>query len=394
LPAMLSRASNNPSPRIIYTLVAFIALSAFCSPLMAQTQSPEEYLRQAAEAEKRNDYAGAEKIYLEAAKAYPNQPEIFKRLGIIYQTELKFPESIETFQKVLDGAPQYPEVNFYLGLSYFGINQFEKALSSFDRELEANPQYRRARYFEAQAYRSLNRNSDALRQYEILLAQDPNDERALYQLVRFLKSATLQAIDHLSNLDQNSVYILELRAESHTDQEKYPEAIYEYKEVIAKEPDFPGVHFGLGEAYYLNVNYPKAEKELRLALAEDPNLPKANYYLGDILLKSSRVNEAVPLLEIVVAAEPNYMKGYYLLGKCYAAQGRLDDAVKLLEKAAELDPKDKNVHYQLGQIYMRIKQPEKSRQQMDLFEKLYAQERENKGKRVEETHKGAGDTKD
>src|SRR5437899_2686668 len=168
---MLSRASNNPSPRIIYTLVAFIALSAFCSPLMAQTQSPEEYLRQAAEAEKRNDYAGAEKIYLEAAKA------------------------------------------------------------------------------------------------------DPNDERALYQLVRFLKSATLQAIDHLSNLDQNSVYILELRAESHTDQEKYPEAIYEYKEVIAKEPDFPGVHFGLGEAYYLNVNYPKAEKELRLALAEDPNLP-------------------------------------------------------------------------------------------------------------------------
>ena len=142
------------------------------------------------------------------------------------------------------------------------------------------------------------------------------------------------------------------------------------------------------------MNYPKAEKELRLALAEDPNLPKANYYLGDILLKSSRVNEAVPLLEIVVAAEPNYMKGYYLLGKCYAAQGRMDDAVKLLEKAAELDPKDKNVHYQLGQIYMRIKQPEKSRQQMDLFEKLYAQERENKGKRVEETHKGAGDTKD
>ena len=71
--------------------------------LLAQDHSPEEYLRIAGEAEKREDFAGAEKIYLEAASRYPNQPEIFRRLGIIYQTELKFNESIETFQKILDG---------------------------------------------------------------------------------------------------------------------------------------------------------------------------------------------------------------------------------------------------------------------------------------------------
>jgi len=365
-------------------------------PVLGQAvpASLDDYFSQARELEKKEDYAGAEKVYLEAAKNYPNQPEILKRLGIVDQTELKFQDSIDAFERVLQGAPRYPEVNFYLGVSYFGLNQLDKAIDSFNRELEANPNYRRAHYYEAQAYRSLNRNADALQQYEILLKEDPNDKQALYQLIRFLKSASLQAVDRLANLDQNSEYILVLRAESHKDEEKYSQAIIEYKAVLAKSPDFPGVHFGLGEAYYLNVDYPNAEKELRLALHEDPNHPKANYYLADILLKSSRIAEAVPLLEIVVAAEPDFMKGYYLLGKCYAAQGRLDDAVKLLVKAEELDRNDKNVHYQLGQIYMKLKQPAKSREEMLMFEKLYAQEREKKTERLEGLRKLAGSKPD
>src|SRR5436190_3215912 len=391
--AMPKGISHLDASKIRTFFLYILPLLFSASQIKAQTPSPEDYLRQASDAEKREDYAEAERIYREAAQNYPNQPEFQKRLGIILQTELKFPESIDTFQKVLDSSPQYPEVNFYEGLSYFGLNQFEKSLEYFNRELEANPKYRRAHFFEAQAYRSLNRNADALRQYEILLQEDPSDKKALFQLIRFLKSSTLEAIDQLSNLDQNSVYILVLRAQSHVESEKYPEAIYEYKQVLAQDPNFPGIHFGLGEAYYYKIDYPSAEKELRLALAEDPNLPKANYYLADILMKGSKTTEATLLLEIVVTAEPNYMKGYFLLGKCYAAEGKLEDAVKLLEKAVELEPNDKSVHYQLGQIYKRMNQPEKFRKEMRAFEQLYAQERETKAKRLEGFRKDQEGTK-
>ncbi len=359
-----------------------VRLEAQAGPL-----SLDDYLRQAADCEKRQDYAGAEKIYQDAARNFPNQPEILKRLGIIYQTELKFPESIAAFDQVLKTSPQYPEVNFYQGMSYFGLNQYEKAIDSFNKELAANPKYRRAYYYEAQAYRSLNRNAEALRQYELLLQQDPADKKALYQLIRFLKSATLQAIDQLADLDQNSEYILELRAESHAEQEKYPEAIAEYKQVLAKDPNFPGVHFALGELYYNKVDYANAEKELRLALQDDPNHPKANYYLADILIKAGKVKEAMPRLEIVVASNPTYMKGYFLLAKCYADEGRLEDAVKLFQKAAEVDPNDKNVHYQLAQIYQKLKQPAKAKEELQAFQRLYALEREKKAKRLEGFHK-------
>src|ERR1051326_3157945 len=116
----------------ISTLLPYLAVCCTftfrAAPIGAQVspQYLDDYLRRAREMEKREDYPGAERLYQEAASNYPNQPEILKRLGIIYQTELKFRESIETFERVLQGAPQYPEVNFYLGLSYFGTNQLEK----------------------------------------------------------------------------------------------------------------------------------------------------------------------------------------------------------------------------------------------------------------------------
>jgi tetratricopeptide (TPR) repeat protein len=71
--------------------------------------------------------------------AFPDQPEVLKRLGIMYQTQLKFPESIQTFQKLLRIDPRYSEVNFYRGLSFLGLNDYDKALECFDQELKFNP---------------------------------------------------------------------------------------------------------------------------------------------------------------------------------------------------------------------------------------------------------------
>lgn len=374
------KAAKRPVGSVRSLLHPFFMLLCCSAWALAQTASPtlDDYFRQARDSEKKGDYAAAEKTYQAAAKDFPNQPETLKRLGIVYQTELKFPESIAMFQRVLQDAPQYPEVNFYLGLSEFGLNHFDKAVEDFNKELDANPKYRRARYYEALAYQSLNRNSDALRQFEILLQDKPDDAAVLYQMIRFLKAATIQSINTLGNLDPNSEYMLILKAEGYSEEGRYAEAIEKYNELLKKNPNFPGAHYGLGLTYWKKVDYAAAEPELRQALREDPNHPMANYYLADILVKSQRDAEAVPLLEIAVAGEPDLSMAYFELGKCYAEQGRLDDALKVLLRAEALDPSDKSTHYQLGQLYARLKQPDKSREEMDTFKKLYAEEREKK----------------
>ena len=164
-------------------------------------------------------------------------------------------------------TPEYPEANFFLGYSYFGQNLFEKAIEMFQKELAANPKYRRAHYYSGLAFESLNRIGDAIREFEILLKDDPADTKVLYQLARIHKASSMTAIKQLSHVAPDSVFFHVLRAESYMEDEKYPEAIKEYKLVSAMDPAFPGVHLGFGQIYYKQVNPTESEKEFRLALS-------------------------------------------------------------------------------------------------------------------------------
>src|SRR4030095_4371371 len=130
--------------RIRNILLWLLLLSTQSELAQQKTRSLEDYFSHARELEKKEDFSTAEQVYRQAVEAFPNQPEIQKRLAILLQTELKLSESIEAFGRVLKNNPQYPEVNFFLGLSYLGLNQFQKALESFNRELEASPKYRQA----------------------------------------------------------------------------------------------------------------------------------------------------------------------------------------------------------------------------------------------------------
>jgi Tfp pilus assembly protein PilF len=86
--------------------------------------------------------------------------------------------------------------------------------------------------------------------------------------------------------------------------------------------------------------------------------------------------------------------GYVLLAKCDVAQRKPEEAVKLLEKAALIEPNNKNIHYQLAKIYQDLHQPAKAHEHLQIFETLYAQEREQKAKRQDELHERTGQSKD
>jgi tetratricopeptide (TPR) repeat protein len=362
----------------------FLLLSDSASAAFETPRSLDEYFNQARELETRQDFAGAEKIYQAALAAFPNQPEILKRLGFVYQTELKFQESIETFQTILQQVPEYPEVNFFMGLSYFGLNQFERAIESFQKELAINSNYRRARYYAGLAYQSIDQIPEAIQQFDVLVKEDPKDTKALYQLARIHRAASIAAIKQLSQVDPDSILFHALRAESYSEDEKYPEAIKEYQRVLSEDQSFPGVHFGLGELYHKTGNPGEAEKEFRLALQEDPNHPMANYYVAELLLRTQKYEEAIPLLKISIAADPKFVAAYFQLGKCYVATGKPQEALSVLLKAEGLNPNSKMTHYQLAQVYGRLNDDAKRKHHLEVFERLTQEEKQTKLKKSDD----------
>jgi tetratricopeptide (TPR) repeat protein len=356
------------------SLLATFLFSVY-RPLPA-TQTLENYLFEARQLEAKQDYDGAIKAYEKALSAFADQPEVLKRLGIMYQTQLRFTESIQAFQKILLRDPRYTEVNFYLGLSFLGLNQFDKALESFDQELKFNPGYHRAHHYAAKALLALGRVGEAIQHYEALVKEDPKDPRVWFELASLHRAMAVHAYNELASIDSDSILLHALRAESDTDDAKYEDAIKEYKEVQKKQTDFPGLHFALGQIYFKMNRAAEAEPELRLALKEDPGNPPANYMLGQILLRNKKAEEAFPFLQVATNGDPTFMKGHLELGKCYLQLGKVQEAQQALSKAVEADPHSPEPHVLLVQVYTRLKDDEKRKSELVAIQKLEQESRE------------------
>jgi protein O-GlcNAc transferase len=353
-----------------FRTLASIILTASLALAQAAPRSLDRFLSEAAGLEKSRNYTGAETVYRQALVAFPDNPEVLKRLGIVYQTELKFASSIECFERALSLSPQASGANFYLGVSYLGINQFQAASESFQRELLTPHPHPRCRYYLAIALQSLGRMDDALLQLHESLAANPKDTDALYQLARLHMNGSLQAIEKLSDLDPDSFQLHALMGEVYANNLRYEDSLKEYRAALAKRPDAPGLHYALGVAYRNLKQIEEAEKELLHARREDPNDPRVNLYLGEFAVGRRDYAGAIDYLRVASAAQPGVARPHFLLGRCYQALKDLVKAKSELLAAAEADPTDPQAHFLLSQVYRQYGDSGSSARELQEFQRL------------------------
>lgn len=358
---------------MLASLVAFVVPSSVnCHP-----QSDLATLYDQARAfEKSGDYLAAERVYLRTLELAPGNPEALKRLGVVEQTELKFPESIAHFNQVLSLDAQYPEVNFFLGVSYLGRNDFTNAIQSFEKELSTSKPHPRCRYYLGIAFQSAGRMEEAISAFNGAVTKNPKDADALYQLARIYKNASIHVIDRLRSVDSDSFQLHALLGEFHADEGQYAEAIKEYQAALAKRPDAPGIHFAIGVAYWVLREMEPAKKEFLDALHENPNDALTNMYLGDIAVRDQKYQEALGYLRIAENGQPGTAQLHLLLGKCYYGQKELEKAKNEFLAAIEADSREAQPHFLLAEVYRDLDNPQESAKQLAEYERLSNLEKE------------------
>jgi len=343
-----------------------------------QARNVQPLLQQARDYERQQNYDAAERIYQAALKLAPEDPETVKRLGVLYQTEFKFQDSLAFFKKVLGTDPRYPEVNFFEGMSYFGLNDFLNAIESFERELRLPRPHPRCRYYLSLALQSAGRTDEAIAELHRALKANPKDADALYQLARIHKNESLRAIQLLHDLDPDSFQLHALMGEVYADDQRYPDSIREYEAALAKRPDAPGLHYAIGVAYWAQNQLDAAEKEFLLARKENPSDGLINLYLGDIAVRRQQFREALVYLGAADKALPNMAARVHLLfGRSYMGLGEWEKAKTELAIAARADPSDGQPHYLLARVCRELNDLEASRREMGLFEQLSKAQKTN-----------------
>lgn len=155
-------------------------------------------------------------------------------------------------------------------------------------------------------------------------------------------------------------------------QEKYTEALNEYKRVLTENPELYLAYERIGRCYSKLDDLDNAIKAFKSMLAKEPqsretliNLsvvyfqkgeveagikylnqldekslkdPDLFYKIGILLFKKRKIDIAIDYFNQCIILDPNYVDGYYQLALVYLNQANMQEAKKNLEKVIELAP--------------------------------------------------------
>lgn len=197
----------------------------------------------------------------------------------------------------------------------------------------------------------LNRQNDAMSYLGWLQEAFPGDPEVLFLAAHMFSDLSDRNAQQLLNTAPESPLVIELNAENFEKHGETGKAVAEYRVLLGRVPDKPGIHYRIGG---LLLQQPgEARKEFEAELKINPDDAGSEYYLGDIARQDSDVQKAIEHFKRATDLYPAFAEAWTGLGKTLLDSGKAADAVAPLENAAKLAPDNPTVHLALATAYQR-----------------------------------------
>lgn len=216
---------------------------------------------------KSENYESAADAYEQAVSLEPNNIQNHIGLGVVLLRQQKYDPAIDVYNRVLALSPDNEKAHKVISLILVEQNKSLEAISLIQKASQQYPQLARLQILLARALVDKNDISRALEALEIAKVTDPQNHW-LY----------LQTGDILYQ------------------QQKYDDALVEYKAASKLETNSPEAVEGKGRIYLAKKNYLRATSEFRRMTLDYPNNPVGYHYLGIALQARKRENDALSAL--------------------------------------------------------------------------------------------------
>ncbi len=133
-------------------------------------------------------------------------------------------------------------------------------------------------------------------------------------------------------------------------EQKYSEALIEYRNSIKEDPAFGEARRALAETYFKLGQPERGFKEYMRAADLLPERADVQVKAGNLLLLSGAFDEAKQRAEKVLAQNPKDVGAQVLLGNALGGLQDLDGAFSQIEEALALDPKNSAVYGSLATL--------------------------------------------
>lgn len=291
--------------------------------------------------------------------------------------------NLASAQAARKSAASDPSAGAQRGLELASSGRCNEALPILRRSL-ARVSDKKVRYDAAlamsQCGMSVDNEDAAVEGLLILRREFPRDPKVLYTATHFYSELASRAAQTLAATAPASAEALELDAEARESQGKWDEAAAEYRKILEKYPNQPGVHYRLGRILLSQPATPQtaeeAKKEFEAELQVDPDAASAEFMLGDLARQAEQWDEAIKHFSRAAQLDAGFSEAYLGLGMALNAAGKNSGAVAPLEKYVKMEPDDPAGHYQLALAYSRTGRKQEADRELALQRK--AQEAQSK----------------
>lgn len=255
----------------------------------------------------------------------------------------------------------------FLGLSEAATGDCTAALPKLTRE----PLDKMGGIAAVKCYSSLG---DVAHEFELLnrlTKQFPNDGDVLYLDARQHMKAFNDATFAMFERAPASYRVHQLSADVFEVQNRFEEAIAEYRKAIEMNPSAPDLHFHLGRALLLQSHSPEALQqaaaEFRSELKLSPEDASCEFQLGQIAQVETKNDEAKAHFEQALKMSPDFVQALIALGRLEKGS---PEAIEHLSKAVKLEPNNEAAHYALLTAYRDSGQMDKAKAEKATLDRL------------------------
>lgn len=197
--------------------------------------------------------------------------------------------------------------------------------------------------------------AEALGTIEKLSKRFPQNADVLYARAKLHMRAFNDATFAMFQQAPSSYRVHQLSAEVFEVENRYGEAVSEYRKAIAQNPRAVDLHYRLGRALLLEshdaTKLEEARREFLAELSVSPEDAASEFQLGQIAQTQGKTADARAHFEAALHWTPEFAEALVALGKMDATNKKYPEAIARLEQAVKLQPANENAHYALMMAY-------------------------------------------
>jgi len=357
--------------------VAVVA-SLFALPLCGAPQNAavEELYQQAQAAKSRGDLTMAIEKYNAMLKLSPDLAAAYNNLGLLYFQTRDYTKASQAFEAGLKRDPSMSPSLVLLGVSYFELGDFGRARPVLEHAVRAMPDDEQAQLFLGLALAKTGESESAATVLQTLLKKNPKHLEALYHLGKIYMALAQETLQRLDTEGPDSYLTHLIAGEAQEQMEHYDDAAAQYKQALERQPPgFAGLHYKVGNIYWLQGKWAEAKKEFDLELKTNPKNCMALWKTGNVMLQSKEdLAKASEFVDRALEICPNVPQVILDQARLAGEMGRDERALELFKRVAQLSPEESSVHYQLARLYRKLGRVEESNAELKVVRELKAKE--------------------